>query len=258
MARRRTSCRLRKRYIISALLSWTLAGLIRFKYIDINVLFTHPWTIQLGIALIWIGEKMLHGVLVFVFFTALAALFSAICHIHRRRATSPDEIPTPAALERGSTEDSTPTWEPGAACKLFYFIIATLLFAAYIHTFQHDLVDPSQPFLENVGACLMFGVRGLEIVFILALVIRLGIWVQDICFPHVGEGVELEPDEAQSMKESSERKAADTSAAAVGEAAVPPQPIPCIGIDPSADIPHTEEQAEEVAKIALERGGCDS
>ncbi|KAJ6612034.1 hypothetical protein B0H10DRAFT_2192632 [Mycena sp. CBHHK59/15] len=154
------------------------------------------------------------------------------------------------AGEQRHTEESIPSVEPGTACKLFFFIIATLLFAAYIHTFQRDLVSPSKPLLENVGACLMFGVRGLEILFILALVIRAGIWVKDICIPHVGEGVELEPDGAQRMKE--EHEAADAAAAAAEEAA-PPQPVPCIGMDQGANIPFTEEQAEEATKIALER-----
>lgn len=214
MARRRTSCfRLRKSYIIYTFFCWTLVGLIHFKYIDITALFTSPWTSQVGSAAIWIGKKMLHGVVVFLLLMGLAAFFSAIRDIHRRRLAteSPDPIqtPPPAALESGGiTEESIPSVEPGAACKLFFFIIATLLFAAYMHTFQRDLVSPSKPFLENVGACLMFGVRGLEILFILGLVIRLGMWVRDICVPHVGEGIELDPPEAQRMKEEEEHEAA--------------------------------------------------
>ncbi|KAJ6460219.1 hypothetical protein C8R45DRAFT_1029723 [Mycena sanguinolenta] len=223
MARRRTGrCWFRKSCIISTFFWWTLAGLIHFRYIDITLLFTYPWTIHLRIAGIWIGKKLLQGVAVFALLMAFAALFSAIHDSHRRLVTSPDQIPTPAALESGITEDSTPSSEPGAACKLFFFIIVTLLFAAYIHTLEPDLVSPSKPFLENVGACLMFGVRGLEILFILALVIRLAIWVKDICIPHVGEGITLESnlpdaggevtfDEGAGVEDESKEKVEDES-----------------------------------------------
>ncbi|KAJ6543245.1 hypothetical protein DFH09DRAFT_1088941 [Mycena vulgaris] len=180
----------------------------------------------------------------------------------RRGTKSKPPRPQRSALESGGvTEESIPSVEPGAACKLFFFISATLLFAAYMHTFQRDLVSPSKPFLENVGACLMFGVRGLEILFILGLVIRLGMWVRDICVPHVGEGIELEPEpEAQSMKAEKECEAAvrytfpfHSLDAAAAEEGVPPQPVLCIGIDAGANIPYTAEKAKEAGE-----GSCEA
>ncbi|KAJ6565948.1 hypothetical protein DFH09DRAFT_1081590 [Mycena vulgaris] len=65
---------------------------------------------------------------------------------------------------------------------------------------------------------------------------------------------------AEKIKEERERTGEfnlPAPASSMQPSIIPPQPVPCIGIRHSANIPYTEEHAKEAQKIGAERAAAD-
>ncbi|KAJ7260367.1 hypothetical protein B0H12DRAFT_1107908 [Mycena haematopus] len=193
MARRR-ACRLQRSSLKPLIWSFICYGLYTFtRYISMTppAFLSYPWPTYLAAASLWVGLKILHGLVVLAFIPAIFTLSSVIRDI-RRWLTSPAASPTPAELESAHPTPIPPPYETGYNLAAFLFCIFSIF--GYFYMFGADIVSPKKPVLENIGACLMFLLRGLEILFVGSLVGRVVLWVRDVCIPTVGRDVELEAD----------------------------------------------------------------
>lgn len=143
---------------------------------------------------VWFENKALHGLVV----AALIIMFFTLSTVVRdvsRRIAPPAPTPTPGELEEG-TSDVSPTPPPYETGKNFIFVLVLAAFCtAYFYFSRGDgLPDAAREnsVLENVGAFLLILLRGLEILFVAALLGRVVAWRNSLT-PVVGQDVVLEP-----------------------------------------------------------------
>ncbi|KAJ7115285.1 hypothetical protein C8R44DRAFT_855319 [Mycena epipterygia] len=161
-----------------------------------TVLESYPQTAALASALTWVGNKVSQGVTTFIFLIAVCMLSSLVgdfrawltstaapitptpAELEDGTATPPSELPVPdAAAAAAAAAAATPT-EPAANAKpstlraILTLICSGVYFA--FDFFQRDIVSLDKPLLENVGAALLFLLRGFEIIFVMFLVLVVG------------------------------------------------------------------------------------
>ncbi|KAF7343743.1 hypothetical protein MSAN_01954900 [Mycena sanguinolenta] len=194
MARRR-GCRLRafiKPIVWSFVTSYGLYSLARYISATPPAFLSHEWLTHLETAVIWVGSKILHGLIVLTFIPAIFTLSSVIRDIRRWLTSAPAGGPTPAELESAQPAPIPPPYETGY--NLVAFLFCTFSIVGYFSTLGADIVSADKLPLENISACLMFLLRGLEILFVGLIAVRVVLWFRDVCLPTVGRDIELEAD----------------------------------------------------------------
>ncbi|KAF8143515.1 hypothetical protein K438DRAFT_1875884 [Mycena galopus ATCC 62051] len=181
MARRRRTCRLGMspwKALLWCL--WWLTSYTLTKYLMspaghkavVSVVVSYPWMKNLAAVCVWIGRQILHGLVTLAPIPAIFTLLSILRDVRRWLGPPPALSPSPAELESGDPAPIPPPYETG-------------------YKLSSSSSAPPSVF-QNAGACLMFLLHGLVILYVGQLVVRLLLWVSDKCFPTVGRDVELE------------------------------------------------------------------
>ncbi|KAJ7339777.1 hypothetical protein DFH08DRAFT_875528 [Mycena albidolilacea] len=152
---------------------------------------------------VWLENKALHGLVVVALLIMLFTLSTVVRDVSRRIAP-PALTPTPGELEDG-TADVSPIPPPYETGKNFIFVLVLAAFCtAYFYFSWGDGLPGAareNSVLENVGAFLLFLLRGLEILFVAALLGRVVAWRNSLT-PVVGQDVVLEPDVDEESPDS--------------------------------------------------------
>ncbi|KAK6971890.1 hypothetical protein R3P38DRAFT_2586376 [Favolaschia claudopus] len=210
MARQR-SCRIRRSSLKPLLCSFLCYATFTLLQYDSGPNFvttlTSPnsWMPHLRAVGIWIGQKILHGAAVLSLIIATITLYSVVRDVCRwfTRAPSLSSLPnttTPAELESGSANLAPPPHPPETRKNFLAFLLFAVSFASITYIApEGSFVSPKDSLLENVGSCLMYFLRGLEILFVGLLLVRSMEWLRERYIPAVGRDVELEPLESQAQ-----------------------------------------------------------
>ncbi|KAJ7046171.1 hypothetical protein C8F04DRAFT_1063538 [Mycena alexandri] len=166
------------------------------------VLKLFPHTDAVVEASTWVAEMVIQGLASFSLFIAVAMACSLASDAYRwLTGATAEPTPTPAQLEDGTTatslhdlaileaevagaeppapDSSSSTTESDTQRTTAGDIIALIggsAFFAYEFA-QREVVSLDKPWLENVGAGLLFILRGFEVIFGLALLLMFGAWV---------------------------------------------------------------------------------
>ncbi|KAJ7030199.1 hypothetical protein C8F04DRAFT_1114201 [Mycena alexandri] len=168
-----------------------------------SVLKLFPHTDAVVEASTWVAEMVIQGLASFSLFIAVAMACSLASDAYRwlTGATAEPTTPTPAQLEDGTTatplhdlaileaevagakppapDSSSSATESDTQRTTAGDIIALIggsAFFAYEFA-QREVVSLDKSWLENVGAGLLFILRGFEVIFGLALLLMFGAWV---------------------------------------------------------------------------------
>ncbi|KAJ7746010.1 hypothetical protein B0H16DRAFT_1462601 [Mycena metata] len=191
-----------------------------------SVLKLLPHTDALVDATTWVAELLTQGLASFAFFMAVFATCGLASDAYRwlTGAAVEPTTPTPAQLEDGtaaatpshelavleaevagaephaapdsssSTTETDPTQTQATTTGKILALIFGSVFFAY-EVAQRGVVSSELPWWENLGAGLLFILRGFEVIFGLAVVLMFGVWVTRRATPGASAVAPLVPAE---------------------------------------------------------------
>ncbi|KAJ7046190.1 hypothetical protein C8F04DRAFT_341413 [Mycena alexandri] len=183
-----------------------------------SVLNLFPHTNAVVEASTWFAEMVVQGLASFAIFLAVSTACSLASDAYRwLTGTTVAPIPTPAQLEDGTIatplhelaileaeisgaeppapDTSSSTTESGTqtttAGKVAVLICGSVFFAYDLA--RREVVSLHKPWLENVGAGLLFILRGFEVIFGFGLLLIFGAWVTHARRPTSGASTATAP-----------------------------------------------------------------
>ncbi|KAJ7233591.1 hypothetical protein B0H12DRAFT_1143286 [Mycena haematopus] len=180
-----------------------------------HILRAHPgpYTTPLADAVAWLGAKLTQAIACCAFSLAVVFAFGFFsdlcCWLGTPASISPSPsptdleegiaspLPTPETQPEANTDAPAPPTpspsnpEPNLAGRIIAFLGCSAFFAWDFFLTNH-VVSSSKSLFQNVGAALLYLLRGSEVVFFVGVVACAGVWVRMHCVKPVPAGVEQE------------------------------------------------------------------
>ncbi|KAJ7115286.1 hypothetical protein C8R44DRAFT_794385 [Mycena epipterygia] len=165
--------------------------LLPYTIFSPRVLESYPQVLAVALAIIWVGEKVCAGGAAFALIMLGFYLHLALRYARQRLTGAGRTPPTPADPEVGTAttvpESVAPEADtalipspekisPTTAIALTVPVTGSFLFY-FVRVVQADLVSLEKPLLDNIGAVLLYVLRGLGIDFAIVLVVLFGVWI---------------------------------------------------------------------------------
>lgn len=215
---------LRQRTLVAA------AALILFFHAP-DFLKVYPQTVVLADAFTWVGDRLMEALATASFFIAISSACSLASDTYRWLACAPAPIPTPAALESGTSgvhpgrlhalavleaevAGVEPPPPPSASTlmsranwlfKAFAIFQTTVIFALVFSARENLTLDFCLPGADTLGKALLFLLRGGVVIFVALVVYVFGVWLVQRR-ASVPTRVEVLFDEAGPEEEMSDQK----------------------------------------------------
>jgi hypothetical protein len=165
---------------------------------------SYPQTATLADAFTWASERFMQGIASLAFFFAICASCLLACNAYRWVTGAPAAetvpAPTPAALEDGtatqlhdlavleaevagaepplsssSAKSDDATWHTTIGGNVMMLVLSSVIFGYEFLT--HEVVSLDKPLMENVGATLLYILRGWEVLFVGFVLFMAGAWI---------------------------------------------------------------------------------
>jgi hypothetical protein len=181
---------------------------------------SYPQTAALADAFTWASERFMQGIASLAFFFAVCAagllVYDAYRWVTGAPAAETVPAPTPAELEDGtatqlhdlavleaevagaepppspsSAKSDDATWHTTTAGNVMMLVLHSVVFG--YEFFMHEVVSLDKPLMENVGATLLYILRGWEVLFVGFVLFVASAWIAKS--PSAAAAVPLPPDE---------------------------------------------------------------
>ncbi|KAJ7767864.1 hypothetical protein DFH07DRAFT_954756 [Mycena maculata] len=162
------------------------------------ILAAFPQTAAFAPPLFWAGDKLLQGLIVVCLFGTIVFLHLLFSDFRQWLARTPTVAPasTPTDLESGTaaapdlivldtevgttkpaavTPSSSAPEGPTTTRKIVSLVLNSWVVINYFLT--HDIMSLKKSLMENVGATLLFVLRGLEVIFVALLLLGFVAWL---------------------------------------------------------------------------------
>ncbi|KAJ7652889.1 hypothetical protein B0H17DRAFT_404279 [Mycena rosella] len=163
-----------------------LIGLVLFGFVAPAVLESSPVAAAgpAGAAFAWSGAKFMQGLTTLALIRMVFSLRSLACDAQGWFTSATEHAPTPAELEDGTAQcphGVEPAWTTATEDPILKVArtAATFIFVCF-QLFRGDVVSGQNPLLENVGAVLLFLLRGLEVILVEGLLLVFVLWLKGI------------------------------------------------------------------------------